>query len=182
LELFNTATNFDDSAFLTVDPSLTIYFAHANVPAEKLDGAAGGRFVWVSEFTGPHSSTNLVYGPGTNVVANISLVLSKDLDSDEDHIPNFEDETPVFPPQAMALTVQYAATPGGGGGAPAIVSLSWNALAHSRNHLEYRDAIDSGSWTVLTNFVQGAVTGRVRIDDPVSRSMRVYRVRQVPRQ
>ena len=44
IEFQNYATNFNEAIF--VDPNLTIYFAGANVPVEKLNGAAGGSAGW----------------------------------------------------------------------------------------------------------------------------------------
>ena len=51
IEMLNGATNFN--SLFTNAPNLTIYFANANVPVSKLDGAAAGRFRWVQSFTGP---------------------------------------------------------------------------------------------------------------------------------
>lgn len=172
IELQNYATNFN--ALFSVDPSLTIYFANANVPVSKLDGAAGGRFRWVYTYTGPLSSTNFTYNSGSNYVFNIALVQSKDLDSDRDGLVNSDDPEPI--PESPILSVSLAV------GSDLQALLSWNALAYSSNYLEFKTAAGADTWQVLTNFHMGPHTQPVTIHDPVSRAgaARVYRLRVDP--
>jgi hypothetical protein len=174
IELLNAATNFN--ALFAIAPNLTIYFANANVPVSKLDGAAGGRFRWVSSFTGPLSSTNITYPSGNTYTFNIALVTSKDLDSDGDGIVNADDPTPVYVAESAVLFVSLAAAP------ERCVELNWNALSYSSNYLEFKASGATSDWQVLTNFHMGPYTWPVTIMDPITTNSasRVYRLRVDP--
>ena len=175
IELLNSATNFN--ARFEVNPNLTIYFANANVPVSKLDGAAGGRFRWVSSFTGPLSSTNITYSSGSNYTFNVALVRSKDLDSNGNGIVNADDPEPIYVAENVGLSVTLASDP------ELKVNLNWNALAYSSNYLEFRTtAAAATNWQILTNFHMGPYTWPVTISDPVNRAgeSRVYRLRVDP--
>ncbi len=174
IELDNYATNFN--SLFSINPNLTIYFANANVPVSKLDGAAGGRFRWLWTYTGPLSSTNIIYPSGSNYTFNVALVRSKDLDSDGDGIVNSEDETPVYVAESAVLSVSLTSGP------DLTALLSWNALAYSSNYLEFKASAEQASWQVLTNFHMGPLTWPVIIQDPVTRTgaARVYRLRVDP--
>jgi len=174
IELLNATTNFND--VFAIAPNLTIYFANANVPVSKLDGAAGGRFRWVSGYTGPLSSTNITYPSGNTYTFNIALVTSKDLDSDGDGIVNADDPTPVYVAESAVLFISLAAAPG-----PS-VELSWNALSYSSNFLEFKASANSADWQTLTNFHMGPLTWPVTIMDPLTTNSasRVYRLRVDP--
>ncbi len=174
IELLNSATNFN--SLFAINPNLTIYFANANVPVTKLDGAAGGRFRWVSSFTGPLSSTNITYPSGSNYTFNVALVRNKDLDSDGDGIVNSDDETPVYVAESAVLSVSLA------GSQDLRALLSWNALAYSSNYLEFKTTASETNWQLLTNFHMGPYTWPVTIDDPINRTgaSRVYRLRVDP--
>lgn len=174
LELQNYATNFN--SVVSFDPNITIYFANANVPASKLDGAAGGGFRWVSSHAGPLSSTNIAYPSGSNFTFNIALVQSKDLDSDGDGIVNADDETPIYVAESAVLSVSLAAAP------DLRAVLSWNALAYSSNYLEFKASASDTNWQVLTNFHMGPLTWPVWVDDPINPTgaTRVYRLRVDP--
>lgn len=170
LELLDNLTNVN--AALAIEPNFRIYFAGANIPAEKLDGAAGGRLRWVPSFAGPLSSTNIVYPSGTIVHTNAALAASRDIDSDEDGIVNGDDPTPFFIPESADLRI--ARTKGGQ------VSLSWNALGRSQNVLEYKSAL-GGAWQTLTNFLSGPATARAFVTDSATRTNQcLYRVRVTP--
>ena len=181
IELVNSATNSDGSIngnFFSIDPNFTIYFANANVSAFKLQEVTGGRFTWVSDFTGPLSSTNLFYAStGETNTFNIALVTSKDFDSDGDGIVNADDPEPITVPAQVVLSIGSVSDPEPG------VMLSWNALAYSSNFLEFKPMTDSGDWQVLTNFVHGEFTSPVTVLDPspANVSSRTYRLRVVPR-
>ncbi|HXJ61289.1 MAG TPA: hypothetical protein VNU68_31985 [Verrucomicrobiae bacterium] len=176
LQFDNFATNYN--AELSIATDFTIYFANANLPATKLDGAAGGRLRWVQDYTGPLSSTNLTYfftnGPTvtSNVYTfNVALVTSRDLDSDFDGIVNGDDPTPIYVAQNAVLAASLLLDSG------PQVQLSWKALAYSSNHIEYRSG-PSGGWQSLTNFLHGPFTAPVQILDPIpTNGTRVYRLR-----
>lgn len=174
LELDNYATNFN--SVFAVDPNITIYFANANVPASKLDGAAGGGFRWVSTYAGPLSSTNIVYPSGSNYTFNVALVQSKDLDSDGDGIVNSDDETPIYVAESAELRLALAGDP------DLRALLSWNALAYSSNYLEFKASAAETNWQVLTNFHMGPLTWPVLVEDPINPTgaTRVYRLRVDP--
>ncbi len=181
LEFLNTATNYSLSTpvFRTfeIDPNFTIYFANANVSVEKLDGALGGRFRWVSSFAGPNSSTNITYTNGITYTFNAALVRSKDLDSDGDGIVNRDDPEPIYVAENAHITVALAAAP-----ARAAI-LRWSALAYSRNTVEFKTTAGDEPWQTLTNFVHGSHTSPVSISDPLPATgapSRVYRLRVDP--
>ena len=77
-------------------------FAQATVGgvsiAEKINnaslaGANGGRLLWVPQYAGYFSSTNLVYPDGSTNTVNAALAASKQVDSDGDGLAN-----PATPP------------------------------------------------------------------------------------
>lgn len=173
IEFANFATNYSDPNIIAVDPAFTIYFANANVPAEKLDGIGGGRFRWVSSFTGPLSSTNITYSSGRTYTFNIALVTSKDLDSDGDGIVNADDPEPIYVGDSTRLTIRWT-TP------PQPILLSWNALARSTNFVEYKSLLQGTNWLVLTNLVAGPVSEILTARDSVSSPQRWYRLRVIP--
>jgi hypothetical protein len=164
------------NALFAINPNLTIYFANANVPVGKLNGAANGRFRWVQTYTGPLSSTNITYPSGNTYTFNIALVTSNDLDSDGDGIVNSEDPTPVYVAESAVLSVSLAALP------ERCVELGWTALAYSSNFVEFKASAGAPSWLVLTNFKMGGLTWPVSVMDPVptNGSSRVYRLRVDP--
>jgi len=200
IELQDNALDYEN--VFDIDPSLTIYFAAANVAAEKLNGAAGGRFQWVSSFAGPLSSTNIFYAStGQTYTFNIALVTSKDLDSDGDGIVNADDPEPIPVPaphavarsQEMPELVADAKLPATLSSrelrlsiapvkaAAGAVVLSWDAPANSMNYLECKPSFSATDWTVVTNFVSGSVTTRVTLEEPLSKQgLRIYRVRIGP--
>ena len=176
LELLNAATNYNDPSTIAIDSSMTIFFANANLSAEKLNGALSGRLQWVPDFAGPLSSTNIYYpSTGKTYTFNIALVTSKDLDSDGDQIANANDPEPIYVPDNAFLTVQVA-------GAPRRASLRWTALAYSTNFVEFKTASTQDQWDVLTNFVHGPFTMPVSLTDPVPPNgpSRIYRLRVQP--
>jgi hypothetical protein len=176
---------------MAVDPNMTIYFANANVPVSKLNGAVGGRFQWVPTFAGPLSTTNLVYPSGASYPFNIALISSLDLDSNTNGIVNALDPYPIdipgetIPPIAprflpasettilaprLSLSLSYKTT-------PPRAMLSWTAPGFSENTVEFKDSFGEPGWSVLTNFVNGATTAPVQIYDPsTGGAARFYRL------
>jgi hypothetical protein len=174
LELLNNATNFTgtNSAF-NIATNMTIYFANANLSPSKIEANPG--LVWVKDFAGPLSSTNIVYPSppyptGTVVTANIALATSKDFDSDGDGISNADDPDPFFISQSVGLAIEISKS--------GDAFLSWNALARATNILECATTPDTGNWNTITNFIQGEQTTRVRVRESLSNTnQRIYRVR-----
>jgi hypothetical protein len=196
VELLNGATNFNSSIF--IDTNMTIYFANANVPASKLDGAAGGRFVWVSSFTGPLSTTNITYPSGNTYSFNIALATSSNIDSDNDGCVNADDPTPFpvpgentqdcllqargFAPASVGTTADLRLSVALDDSRPPQAKLSWQPRAHTTSTIEFKDDWTTREWQVLTNIVSGDAPRPVTIHDSITRDghMRVYRLRVSP--
>lgn len=190
LELLNSATNYNFA--VGVDPDFTIYFADSNISPEKLEEVGAGRIRWVSDFTGPQSSTNLVYPDGSVHTFNAGVVRSRDRDDDNDGLVNAIDCTPIPVPgidttlpcpvmsplasakvfSAQDVGLAIALSPAGNE-----VILDWDASANSVNTVEFSDSIAGGTWHTLTNFVNGPVNARVTVKDAAGAPLRVYRVR-----
>lgn len=104
-----TATNTDGAgnpAGIAIQPGMTVYYAQALQNgvsvAEKIDGktgaasaGGGGRFLWVSNYAGVYSSTNIQYPDGNTYIFNAALAVSPDIDSDGDLTVNRDDPTPI---------------------------------------------------------------------------------------
>jgi hypothetical protein len=174
LELKNYATNYSMSGSqrpLQIDSNFTIYFASANVPESKLDGAQNGRLRWVQNFAGPNSSTNVALRNGGFITVNRALAQSTTTDSDADGTPNAFDTFPFDGP-----TVSASVTTQGGNN---VVTLSWNGAASTTYTVDYTTNLVS--WQVLTNVTTGASAGTVTVQDTVPLgTIRFYRVRYSP--
>jgi len=185
IDLVDSATNRVDTNYtaFTFDPGMKVYFGDARAGtadvSEKLNNSNGGHFLWVSNWNqGPFSSTNLIYPSGTNYSFNRALVISCDIDSNGNGIPNCQDPTPILTPDTIALKVSLT-------NAPALKALvSWPAPAYSTNVLYTRSGITGGTWVPVTNFIQGPIMTTVTITNPASKagSGSLYRVMISPRQ
>lgn len=173
LELINNATNFNTA--LAINPNMKVYFANANLPAEKLATHPSGRLCWVTNYTGLYSSTNIVYPSGQTHTFNTALVQSCNLDSDGDGIVNCADPTPISTPDSLMLSIALANLP------PLSALVSWEGLANSTNFLYAKSNMMEPNWRVLTNFIYGPVNGRITMADPANGPC-FYRVRVDPRQ
>jgi hypothetical protein len=192
LELVRDATNYHLA--IGVDPDFTIYFGDANILPEKIEETSGGRIRWVSQFTGPRSSTNIVYPNGVTYTFNAGVVRSRDRDDDGDNIVNAEDCTPISVPgfdstqpcamapiamKAASSTQNISLTIALDSGGREVV-LNWDAAANSANTVEFADSLagfGAAGWLPLTNFINGPVNARVTVKDAVGAPLRVYRVR-----
>lgn len=174
LELAGNATNYNTA--LSIAPNITIYFAHANISPNKLDGRHNGRLRWVKEFTGPLSSTNITYPSGRTYTFNIGVVQNKDLDSDGDGTVNGEDPTPIYTDDSVDLRVAYETTPA----KQAVIS--WFALGGSTSFVEYKTSLDSTTWHTLDVVTSGASPERLSRSDTIPNivQQRFYRVRVYP--
>lgn len=79
---------------LAINPGMTVYFADASVPVDKLDGQFGGRLRWVRDYAGANSSADTLLPSGQSVKVNAALLGSALVDSDADGIPNQFDFSP----------------------------------------------------------------------------------------
>jgi hypothetical protein len=164
ISLADAATNHANNNYpqFIIDPGMKIYFGGALIGnadiSEKLNGANGGAFCWVSNWNnGPFSSTNLLYPSGTNYSFNRALVASCDIDSNGNGIPNCQDPTPIPTPDTIAVRVRLT-------NAPSLKALvSWDAPAFSTNYLYTRTNLTSTSWLLVTNFIQGPLMTPVTI-------------------
>jgi hypothetical protein len=191
LELVNYATNRDNAGEFTrlvVDPGMTVYFAQAIADgvsvAEKLDGKAGGRFVWLSSFNEGHfSSKQVVYPDGSTNRLNTALVESCTMDSDGDGTVNCLDLSPIVVGAASAGTTSTRTENGK-------IEISWTAPAFSTNQLYWSDSLNSTNWQIVTNMIVGPagasnkgtlllgpVGGRVKVTEPAQSGLRFYRPR-----
>jgi hypothetical protein len=156
LEFRNYATNF--ASVLDVDPSITVYFANANLPVKKLDGKFNGHLRWINQYAGNFSGTDWV-SPITETTyrVNTALLNSTELDSDGDGVVNALDSTPFYYGENVGLNL--AAGSSGSKG----VSITWNALANATNCIDLltnytvfegvyspSNAVDA-HWEVTTN-------------------------------
>jgi hypothetical protein len=164
ISLADAATNHANNNYpqFIIDPGMKVYFGGALIGnadiSEKLNGANGGAFCWVSNWNnGPFSSTNLLYPSGTNYSFNRALVASCDIDSNGNGIPNCQDPTPIPTPDTIAVRVRLT-------NAPSLKALvSWDAPAFSTNYLYTRTNLTSTSWLLVTNFIQGPIMTPVTI-------------------
>jgi hypothetical protein len=162
LQLNNFATNFQSA--LQIDPNVVVYFADSNIPAEKLDGAHGGRLRWISSYAGAFSSTNVPLTGGGFITVNRALRFSSAIDSDADNIPNSDDEFPFDPPFVlMSLTT---IPPAVGFAPPNTALISWQAAGSTTYRIECRSTVDS-PWMFLTNYTHGPKKGMATFADPL---------------
>jgi hypothetical protein len=172
LEFKNFTTNVLSA--LEIEPGMVVYFANANLSPEKLNGALQGRLLWVYNYAGPMSTTNVLLD-GVYIPMNLPLMQSTYSDLDGDNIPNKVDTVPLFSQTQLDFRSQYLPTP-----SPR-TELSWYAIRYSTNWVEYRTDIAATNWFSLTNIIQGSVNGRLTVADPVKTgSQRYYRVRLDP--
>jgi hypothetical protein len=177
LDLKGFTTNRDSAGNLIgvqVQPGMKIYYADAGINgvsiAEKIDGKNGGTLVWVPEYAGAFSSTQLTYADGTILSVNRAMAASPNIDSNNDGVPNNVDPTPFFVPSQINLRADRKQGTLG-------TQLSWTTLGNSTNSVLYTSDLSSPEWTVLTNFVFGPVSGKASVVDPAPANSRYYRVR-----
>jgi hypothetical protein len=190
LDLKSLGTNYQD--MIEIDPSLTIYYAAANLgftpppngtglpqePEEYLNGQFGGHLVWVSSFAGPNSSVDVVIN-GVTVAVNRALRFSKIIDSNGNGLPNFYDPFPFdTTPLVLSASVLESnqSSPGG-------VALSWMAEPQRTYQVEYSTDVLHQSWLPLTQYTHASTTSsKVTIWDnqaPVG-AQRFYRIKTTP--
>jgi len=163
---------------LNVDPNMTIYFLDAVTTngidiSEKLNGANGGRLIWVSNYVGQFSSTLVTYPDGHSFTFNRALAQSLTIDSDGDGLVNGIDSTP-FPEPVTAQVLQLGAKTRLQAGTT-MVDISWTAPAYSTNTLQYR-SMPATNWLTFTNFTQGPADGTRVVTDSVQTNSRQYRL------
>ena len=166
----------DLGAAIEIDPGYVVYFASANVPAEKLNGQIGGRLVWVPSFVGPNSSVDILRRDGRTEQMNRAVRTSSDIDSDNDGLPNAFDPYPLDPEPPLTFTSVGVTAQ------PATVSFTWEAKAKTVYRVEYTSSLGSGDWQPLGDYTNSATTAQSAVmRDPVpgGAAQRYYRVRSV---
>jgi hypothetical protein len=156
LEIQGPGTNDLDNA-LEVKPGFALYFAAANLPADRLNGRSGGRLVWARDVVGPSSASSVVVdGSNRVVLMNRALRESTTIDSDGDGIVNFYDSSPRddMNQDAMCLTAVGLAKE------PLTISFSWVALPKSIYRVEYATSLTAQDWTFLRNYRNTAETSQ----------------------
>jgi hypothetical protein len=192
LMLLDSATNFDVSHVnaLNISTNMVIYYAQAMVNgfsvAEKLNHLNNNRLRWVTNYAGRFSSTIIVFPDGTTYPFNAALAQSPDIDSDGDGIDNLYDPTPfgninptnLPPPPVVQINLTITTT-----NKPVLTSLlTWQTIADATNYaVFYKTNFTMTNWLSLTNIFTPALATSppvtVIIFDPVTNSMRAYRVR-----
>lgn len=161
---------------LRVEPGMKVYYgdivANGESIAERVNGKYDGRLVWVADYAGIYSGTNVVYPDGTTNRLNRPLVTSCNLDSDGDWLPNCIDPDPIFVSGQINLAVALT-------GPPDSARLTWNTLPLATSVVEYKSALEDPYWTAIYTNVSTAVYG-IEQDiwyEPVNTSSRrFYRV------
>ena len=158
---------------LSIDPSLTIYYAYANVPVEELDGSLGGRLRWVRDFAGPVSGRDHALPSGRIIRVNRGLLESHTIDSDGDGLANAIDPIPFAEPELSVGVISVD---------PQVTLLRWSAAPLTAYVLEYSADPRSGEWHVLGSAVNP--TDRVMVmsveDHDGGEANRYYRLRYEP--
>jgi hypothetical protein len=156
LEFRNYATNF--ASVLDIDPSITVYFANANLPVKKLDGKFNGHLRWIQQYAGNFSGTDWASPiTGATYRVNTALLNSTEIDSDGDGVVNALDSTPFYFGENVGLNLAPASSGSKG------VTITWNALANATNCIDLltnytvfegvyssSNAVDA-HWEVTTN-------------------------------
>jgi hypothetical protein len=169
-------TAFDQNdleSVLVIDPSLTIYFAYANVSPEELDGALNGRLRWVRDFAGPGSGQDLALPSGRVIRVNRGLLESPTIDSDGDGLANAIDPTPFAEPE---LTLNVVTSD------PQVTVLKWAAAPLTTYVVEYSTNPVSGGWQVLASAANPGLSVAVLAveDHDGGETNRYYRLRYEP--
>jgi len=166
----------DFESRMAVAPNLTIYFAYSlGVPTEDLNGALGGRLVWVQDFAGPGSSVEVLLANGSTIMVNRALRESRQIDSDGDGLANGDDPYPFDP-----VLISQVALPAG---QPANPQISWMAAPGVVYTVEYSSTGQSGDWhpmTTVTNTATSNTLMTVQDPEPVGGAGRFYRVYYTP--
>lgn len=178
LEFRNFATNSSglaDTNNIFALPGIKIYFVNANVPAEKLTNAYGGRFVLVDQATrnGPTVSVSTSIGGTTNITAGALRALAPALgDFDADGVPNELDTTPL-----SGFTVNSVSVSPVGGVLNTIIR--WQAALGYSYQVEFKTSLQGNDWHILPiGTITPTAEQIVTVLDPVSGTgQRFYRVR-----
>jgi hypothetical protein len=141
---------------LLFNTNLVIYYADAVASSStnggplmevsfQLNNSNGGHLLWVPEYTGIFSGTNLTYPNGASYRFNTGLVESP-IDSDGSGAANADNPEPFFVASELNFASAYTKS-----GAKPGIKLTWNSIPSSTNTVFYTTNLIS--WSVVTNFV-----------------------------
>lgn len=166
------STQEDLENALTIDPSLTVYFADANMDYEMLTNAFPGRLVWVREFVGPFSQVEVLLNSGRTVMVNRGVRESPRIDSDADGIANKWDISPFDGVEITDLRLDGSK-----------LFLTWRAAAQTSYRIEAASSFPAEDWTLVREYDHAADdVAEVTIEDvmPADSQERYYRVNYFP--
>ena len=164
LELLNYASyaNGEGTAnipTLNFNTNMVIYYADAVASSTTSGGplmdvsyllnhSNGNHLIWVPQYAGFFSSTNVVYAGATNTL-NVGLLTSPFLDSNGNGIPNAFDPNPLFVPSQVNFKFSLTNIP------PEMALLTWDSIPSSTNIILYTTnlSLPMSDWQVVTNFV-----------------------------
>lgn len=178
---FSSTAEQDLEGSLKVNPDFTIYFAAANLPVEKIEGAFPGRVRWVQGFAGPNSSVEVLVISDVNldppkqntVIVNRGFRESVEIDSDGDGIANKFDLDPFSGVRITDVELQ---------GPPDRVAISWNAAGGTSYRVESTTGLGSATWKLVAEYVNADAqpqSATVVDPTPVDGTPRYYRVTYV---
>lgn len=192
---FDGGLEFGATPANDTDEGLTIYFANSNLPIEgnnglvkrfggdleMVDGSVrqvgGNKLVWVPQFAGANSSTDVLRLSGETVQMNTALRESVVFDSDGDGLVNRDDFYPldvrkVEISEPFPVSVSFVS-----GSSTAL--LEWEAVAGATYVIEFTENLGAAeNWQVLDT-VEADSDGTQIYEDPVvdGSTTRYYRLR-----
>jgi hypothetical protein len=133
---------------LNINTNFIIYYADALSSGQDvsyiINGFNTNRLVWVPEYTGYFSSTNVVYLNGTTNTLNLGLLEDPNLDSNGNGIANNVDPDPIF--VSSQVNFRFAVTNSMG-------RLSWDSIPSATNAIYYTTNMMPSTWMLVTNFI-----------------------------
>ncbi len=168
----NSIVAGDLGAGLQVDPSLTIYFADSNLPADQLEQQSGGRLVHV-DFAGPGNFVQVPTRSGGTVQMSGVVRNSTTIDSDNDGIPNAYDPYPLDADTPLQLSGFRA-------NGQTSIALSWQAQPGVNYQVEFTTSVANPTWQPLSSFTNNESAPKTAVvQDQLSgdHAQRYYRVR-----
>ena len=157
---------------VSIDPSLTVYFADANMDIATLTNTFPGRLQWVSSFAGPTSGVDVALPSGQTIRVNRGFRESATIDSDADGTANGFDLSPFDGVTITDFQVENDK-----------LTLTWRAAAGTTYVVEAADEFPTHAWDVVREFEHaGDDVAEVSIEDtiPADATQRFYRVTYTP--
>jgi hypothetical protein len=153
--LTNNLGNVQISA-LSFNTNLVIYYADAISSGQDvsyiINGFNHNHLIWVPQYVGHFSSTNILTSNGQTNTINAGLAQDPNLDSNGNGIPNSQDPDPLF--ESSQVNFKFAIT-----NMPTTIErLSWDSIPSATNIVYYSPMLMTNIWTgVYTNISPSAV-------------------------